>query len=239
MTIGLTHYLMVAAILFTIGVLGIFVNRRNVIVILMSIELILLAVNINLGGVLGLPPRRLVARLCPGRPHRRRRRGRRGLRHPRHLLLSSCVPIAVDDASVMRGLTMTLPGARGGRLAGAILSSPENKSGGTLALRGLRIELPFPAHSDLSLPVLPLFAPLLGPPRSPARGGRRIGDVPPPRPSPTGLLFFAWCLAPAGLHPGDLGRLGRRDFTVELVPFIDVGASSAPTGRSASICSRR
>ena len=48
MTIGLPHYLAVAAILFTIGVLGIFVNRRNVIVILMSIELILLAVNINL-----------------------------------------------------------------------------------------------------------------------------------------------------------------------------------------------
>jgi NADH-quinone oxidoreductase subunit K len=48
MTIGLSHYLAVAAILFTIGVLGIFVNRRNVIVILMSIELILLAVNINL-----------------------------------------------------------------------------------------------------------------------------------------------------------------------------------------------
>ena len=48
MTIGLTHYLVVAAILFTIGVLGIFVNRKNVIVILMSIELILLAVNVNL-----------------------------------------------------------------------------------------------------------------------------------------------------------------------------------------------
>lgn len=45
--IGLTHYLIVAAILFTIGVIGIFVNRRNVIIILMSIELILLAVNIN------------------------------------------------------------------------------------------------------------------------------------------------------------------------------------------------
>ncbi len=48
MTVGLSHYLTVAAILFTIGVLGIFVNRKNVIVILMSIELILLAVNINL-----------------------------------------------------------------------------------------------------------------------------------------------------------------------------------------------
>ena len=47
MTIGLAHYLAVAAILFTIGVFGIFVNRKNIIVILMSIELILLAVNIN------------------------------------------------------------------------------------------------------------------------------------------------------------------------------------------------
>ena len=47
MTIGLTHYLTVAAILFTIGVFGIFVNRKNIIVILMSIEMILLAVNIN------------------------------------------------------------------------------------------------------------------------------------------------------------------------------------------------
>ncbi len=46
--IGLSHYLTVAAILFTIGVFGIFLNRKNVIIILMSIELILLAVNINL-----------------------------------------------------------------------------------------------------------------------------------------------------------------------------------------------
>ena len=42
------HYLTVAAILFTIGVFGIFLNRKNVIIILMSVELILLAVNINL-----------------------------------------------------------------------------------------------------------------------------------------------------------------------------------------------
>src|SRR5580693_9154463 len=48
MTIGLGHYLSVAAILFTLGILGIFLNRKNVIVILMSIELILLAVNVNL-----------------------------------------------------------------------------------------------------------------------------------------------------------------------------------------------
>ncbi|OYX15256.1 MAG: NADH-quinone oxidoreductase subunit K [Rhizobiales bacterium 32-66-8] len=48
MVIGLSHYLTVAALLFTLGTLGIFLNRKNVIVILMSVELILLAVNINL-----------------------------------------------------------------------------------------------------------------------------------------------------------------------------------------------
>jgi NADH-quinone oxidoreductase subunit K len=47
MTIGLSHYLTVGAILFTLGIFGIFLNRKNVIVILMSIELILLAVNLN------------------------------------------------------------------------------------------------------------------------------------------------------------------------------------------------
>jgi NADH-quinone oxidoreductase subunit K len=47
MTIGLSHYLTVGAILFTLGIVGIFLNRKNVIVILMSIELILLAVNLN------------------------------------------------------------------------------------------------------------------------------------------------------------------------------------------------
>jgi NADH-quinone oxidoreductase subunit K len=48
MEITLAHYLVVGAILFTLGVFGIFLNRRNVIVILMSIELMLLAVNVNL-----------------------------------------------------------------------------------------------------------------------------------------------------------------------------------------------
>ena len=48
LSIGLGHYLTLAAIIFTIGVVGIFLNRKNVIVFLMSIELILLAVNINL-----------------------------------------------------------------------------------------------------------------------------------------------------------------------------------------------
>ncbi|HWA49515.1 MAG TPA: NADH-quinone oxidoreductase subunit NuoK [Dongiaceae bacterium] len=48
MTISLGHYLTVAAILFTVGVFGIFLNRKNVIIILMSVELILLSVNINL-----------------------------------------------------------------------------------------------------------------------------------------------------------------------------------------------
>lgn len=47
MQIGLPHFLVVAAILFALGVIGIFVNRRNIIVILMSVELMLLAVNIN------------------------------------------------------------------------------------------------------------------------------------------------------------------------------------------------
>jgi NADH-quinone oxidoreductase subunit K len=46
--IGLAHYLVVAAILFTLGILGIFLNRKNVIIILMSVELMLLSVNINL-----------------------------------------------------------------------------------------------------------------------------------------------------------------------------------------------
>jgi NADH-quinone oxidoreductase subunit K len=45
--IGLEHYLTVAAILFTLGIFGIFLNRKNVIIILMSVELMLLAVNIN------------------------------------------------------------------------------------------------------------------------------------------------------------------------------------------------
>ena len=48
LTIGLGHYLTVASVLFTLGILGIFLNRKNVIVILMCVELMLLAVNINL-----------------------------------------------------------------------------------------------------------------------------------------------------------------------------------------------
>jgi NADH-quinone oxidoreductase subunit K len=47
MEIGLAHYLIVAALLFTLGIFGIFLNRRNVIIILMSVELMLLSVNIN------------------------------------------------------------------------------------------------------------------------------------------------------------------------------------------------
>jgi len=46
--IGLSHYLVLAAIIFSIGLIGIFLNRKNVIVILMCIELVLLSVNINL-----------------------------------------------------------------------------------------------------------------------------------------------------------------------------------------------
>ena len=47
-SIGLGNYLTLGAIIFTIGVIGIFLNRKNIIVILMSIELLLLSVNINL-----------------------------------------------------------------------------------------------------------------------------------------------------------------------------------------------
>lgn len=47
LTVGLSHYLILSGLIFTIGIMGIILNRRNVIVILMSIELILLAVNIN------------------------------------------------------------------------------------------------------------------------------------------------------------------------------------------------
>ena len=53
--IGIGHYLVLGSIIFTIGVVGIFLNRKNIIVILMSIELILLAVNINLVSFLVLP----------------------------------------------------------------------------------------------------------------------------------------------------------------------------------------
>lgn len=47
MDIGLSHYLSVSAILFSIGMLGIFLNRKNILIILMSIEIILLSVNLN------------------------------------------------------------------------------------------------------------------------------------------------------------------------------------------------
>ena len=53
MGVGLGHYLTVAAILFTVGVFGILVNRKTVIIMLMSVELILLAVNVNLVAMKG------------------------------------------------------------------------------------------------------------------------------------------------------------------------------------------
>jgi NADH-quinone oxidoreductase subunit K len=48
MSVGISHFLTLGAIIFTLGIFGIFLNRKNVIIILMSIELLLLAVNINL-----------------------------------------------------------------------------------------------------------------------------------------------------------------------------------------------
>ena len=84
MTSALGHYLTVAACLFTLGMFGIFLNRKNVIVILMSIELMLLAVNINFVAF-SLPRRSRRAGVRAVRPDRRRRRGRHRPRHPRHL----------------------------------------------------------------------------------------------------------------------------------------------------------
>ena len=62
MIIELGHYLILSSMLFTIGVVGVFLNRKNVIIILMSIELILLAVNINSVSYthLTLPTKRIV-----------------------------------------------------------------------------------------------------------------------------------------------------------------------------------
>jgi multisubunit Na+/H+ antiporter MnhC subunit len=88
--ITLNHYLVVSAILFVMGVLGIFINRKNVIIILMAIELILLSVNITLvafsasGG----------AGVCDVRAHRRGGRGGDWAGDPRHLF-----PRARDDCS--------------------------------------------------------------------------------------------------------------------------------------------
>ena len=84
--IGLGDYLVVAAILFTIGVLGIFLNRKNVIVILMSIELILLAVNINLVAFSAFPRRSHRPGVRAVRAHRGGGRGRHRACHPRLLL---------------------------------------------------------------------------------------------------------------------------------------------------------
>ena len=73
LVVGISHYLTVSAILFTIGVFGIFLNRRNVIVILMSIELILLAVKPEFRGILGRARRYGRPVFAPLRSHRRRR----------------------------------------------------------------------------------------------------------------------------------------------------------------------
>ena len=76
MEIGLEHYLGVAAALLTLGVFGIFLNRKNVIIILMSIELILLAVNINFVAFSVVPRRYGGAGVHHVRADRRRGRGR-------------------------------------------------------------------------------------------------------------------------------------------------------------------
>jgi NADH-quinone oxidoreductase subunit K len=86
MSIGLGHYLTVGAILFTLGVFGIFINRKNVIIILMSVELILLSVNLNLVAFsfyLNDLAGQIFALL---HSHRGRRRGCHRTCHPRCLL---------------------------------------------------------------------------------------------------------------------------------------------------------
>jgi hypothetical protein len=85
MEIGLSHYLTVAAILFTLGIFGIFLNRKNVIIILMSVELMLLAVNINLVAFSVASERSGRAGLRAVRADRRRRRGGDRSRHSRRL----------------------------------------------------------------------------------------------------------------------------------------------------------
>ena len=101
-TIGLGHYLTVAAILFTLGIFGIFLNRKNVIVILMSIELMLLAVNINLvafssfmGDLVGPGVRAVRADGGGGRGGHRARHRRR--------LFRNRGSIAVEDINMMKG----------------------------------------------------------------------------------------------------------------------------------------
>ena len=91
MDIGLGHYLTVAAFLFTLGIFGIFLNRKNVIVILMSIELMLLAVNINLvafstflGDLVGQVFALFVLTVAAGGSRDRPRHRRRLLPQPRH-----------------------------------------------------------------------------------------------------------------------------------------------------------
>ena len=82
MVVGLGHYLAVAAILFTLGILGIFLNRKNVIVILMSIELILLSVNINLVAFSAYPRRPRRPGVRAARAHGRGRGGGDRACHP-------------------------------------------------------------------------------------------------------------------------------------------------------------
>jgi multisubunit Na+/H+ antiporter MnhC subunit len=90
--VGLEHYLTVAAALFVIGIFGIFLNRKNVIVILMSIELMLLAVNINLVAFSAYPGRSGGAGLHAVRADRRRGRGGDRACHPRRASSATAAP---------------------------------------------------------------------------------------------------------------------------------------------------
>ena len=89
MIIGLTHYLVVAAILFTFGIAGIILNRKNIIVILMSVELILLSVNLNFVAFSAQLARFDRPGLRAVRSHRRGGGGRDRSRHSRYFLSKS------------------------------------------------------------------------------------------------------------------------------------------------------
>ena len=108
--IGIEHYITVSAILFVLGVMGIFINRKNVIVILMSVELILLAVNINLvgfsafmndlvGQIFAMFVLTVAAASCSSRPPLKKKRKEKKNATPLTLPARTRVPSVSADAA--------------------------------------------------------------------------------------------------------------------------------------------
>ena len=204
MTIGLGHYLTVAAILFTLGIFGIFLNRKNVIVILMSIELILLAVNINLVAFSTYPRR-------PGRPglraagaHRRGRGGRHRARHPGRLFPQPRLDRGrghQSDEGLSRGMYQAivfLP------LLGALIAA-------LIALVGARAR--FPGGSPAGPTITRMPRPAHDPrPRTRMPRRTRTRDAHAPEPAAAGLARrrARHHAAPVRLHAAVVDRLRRR-----------------------------